>query len=92
MIVQLHIALYIVLIILAVWGSLHLLWCIVVYVISPLCDMVSNYKKYKKYYDEHFEDKFHEWLNQKEEMEALANVEETKEAIKKVLDENEVEE
>lgn len=99
MIVQLHIALFIVLIILAVWGSLHLLWCIVVYVISPLCDMVSNYKKYKKYYDEHFEDRFQEiedsfqeFLNKKEKIEALANIEETKEAIKKVLNDNEDEE
>ena len=54
--------------------------------------MVSNYKKYKKYYDEHFEDRFHEFLNKKEEIETLANIEETKEAIKKVLDENEDEE
>ena len=85
MIVQLHIALFIVLIILAVWGSLHLLWCIVVYVISPLCDMVSNYKKYKKYYDEHFEDRFQEFLDGIEKTE-----EEAKEAIKKVLDDSEV--
>lgn len=84
MIVQLHIALFIVLIILAVWGSLHLLWCIVVYVISPLCDMIGNYKKYKKYYDEHFEDRFQEFLNQKEE---IANLEKTaKEAVEKVLE------
>ena len=87
MIVQLHIALFIVLIILAVWGSLHLLWCIVVYVISPLCDMIGNYKKYKKYYDEHFEDRFQEFLNQKEE---IANLEKTaKEAVEKILEDRE---
>ena len=85
MIVQLHIVLFIVLIILAVWGSLHLLWLIVVYVIYPLCEMIGNYKKYKKYYDEHFEDRFHEFLNQKEE---IANLEKTaKETIEKILDE-----
>ena len=87
MIVQLHIALFIVLIILAVWGSLHLLWCIVVYVISPLCEMIGNYKKYKKYYDEHFEDRFQEFLNQKEE---IANLEKTaKEAVEKILEDRE---
>ena len=87
MIVQLHIALFIVLIILAVWGSIHLLWCIVVYVISPLCDMIGNYKKYKKYYDEHFEDRFQEFLNQKEE---IANLEKTaKEAVEKILEDRE---
>ena len=78
-------SLFIVLIILAVWGSLHLLWCIVVYVISPLCDMIGNYKKYKKYYDEHFEDRFHEFLNKKEEIEALVNIEETKEVIERIM-------
>ena len=83
MIVQLHIALFIVLIILAVWGSLHLLWCIVVYVIYPLCEMIGNYKKYKKYYDEHYEDRFHEYLNKKEE---IANLEKTaKEIVEKHL-------
>lgn len=87
MIVQLHIALFIVLIILAVWGSLHLLWCIVVYVISPLCEMIENYKKYKKYYDEHFEDRFQEFLNQKEE---IANLEKTaQETVKKILEDRE---
>ena len=84
MIVQLHIALFIVLIILAVWGSLHLLWCAVVYVIYPLCEMISNYKKYKKYYDEHFEDRFQDFLNIKEE---IANLEKTdKETVDKILD------
>lgn len=84
MIVQLHIALFIVLIILAVWGSLHLLWCSVVYVIFPLIEMIGNYKKYKKYYDEHFEDRFHEFLNEKEE---IANLEKTaKETVDKILD------
>ena len=83
MIVHLNIALFIVLIILAVWGSLHLLWCIVVYVIYPLCEMIGNYKKYKKYYDEHFEDRFHEYLNKKEE---IANLEKTaKEIVEKHL-------
>ena len=54
--------------------------------------MVSNYKKYKKYYDEHFEDRLNEFLNKTEKIEALANIEETKETIKKVLDKNEEEE
>lgn len=85
MIVQLHIALFIALIILAVWGSLHLLWCAVVYVIFPLCEMIGNYKKYKKYYDEHFEDRFQEYLNKKEE--EIANLEKTaKETVEKILD------
>lgn len=83
MIVQLNIALFIVLIILAVWGSLHLLWCAVVYVIFPLCEMIGNYKKYKTYYDEHFEDRFQEFLNKKEE---IANLEKTaKEIVEKHL-------
>lgn len=84
MIVQLHIALFIVLIILAVWGSLHLLWCSVVYVLFPLIEMIGNYKEYKKYYDEHFEDRFQEFLNKKEE---IANLEKTaKEIVEKHLD------
>lgn len=84
MTVQLHIALFIVLIILAVWGSLHLLWCLVVYVLYPLCEMIGNYKKYKTYYDEHFEDRFQEFLNKKEE---IANLEKTaKEIVEKHLD------
>ena len=84
MIVQLHIALFIVLIILAVWGSIHLLWCAVVYVLFPLIEMIGNYKKYKKYYDEHYEDRFHDFLKKKEE---IANLEKTaKEIVEKHLD------
>lgn len=51
--------------------------------------MVGNYKKYKKYYDEHFEDGFHDFFNKKEE---IANLEKTtKETVEKILD-GEVEE
>lgn len=81
--ITLYIWLFSILCVFALFGIIALLYLFNLFALEPIRDSISNHKKYKKFYDEHYG----EWLKNefnKREQEAKMNHEKYMEQFKEV--------